>query len=411
MSKKVLRHLSEVITLAPLKKNSKFVGISESDLGRLCNDPYIVFDNHTILEIGEGIPSSQYRQVAELDGQGGIAMPGLIDAHTHPIFAGSRSNEFCMRLDGKTYQDIAAAGGGIQATIKATATATDHELKALLKQRFDTALGHGVTSMEVKSGYAATVDEELRHLRILRDVGQQHSLHTSVTCLALHAVPPGQPSALAWSEKCAKDLLPKVKKENLATAVDVFIEKGYFSITDATPFLDAAKKLGLGIRIHADEFSDARAALCAAQYQALSADHLQFASLEGINLMAASGVCALLLPGTSVYTSIPYTNGRRFVEAGCPVGLATDFNPGSCPIDNLRLILTLGALHCRLSMAEAMAAVTWIPARALRLESRKGALCAGMDSDILVMPMPTLEDFVADFGKTSPLRVVSNITN
>jgi imidazolonepropionase len=196
-----------------------------------------------------------------------------------------------------------------------------------------------------------------------------------------------------------------VKSENLADCVDAFIENGYFTADDCKGYLDAAQKLGLNIRLHADEFSDSSAAECAAKYCALSADHLQHASEKGIKAMAGAGVVALLLPGTSLYTSIPYTDSRPFKAAGCPVGLATDFNPGSCPIDNLRLILTIGALHCKLTMAEAIASVTWVPARSLRLEDSKGALTVGRDADILVMPLASCEEFVADLGRTKPRAV------
>ncbi len=400
----IITNLCEAITLAPLAKDSRYTKISPADLGRIKN-AWIAVDHGRITDVGSGEPPEVFSKHVRIDGSNCIALPGLVDAHTHPIFAGIRADEFCMRLDGATYQEIAAKGGGIQSSVTNSAKATDTELESLLKQRMQAFAQHGVTTIEMKSGYGLTVSEELRHLRIIKKVSEQSAQTISATCLALHAVPKDQPSARAWAEQCAKDLLPMVKSERLADAVDAFIEQGYFSVEDCKPYLDKARELGLPIRLHADEFSDAGAALCAAEYKALSADHMQFASKEGIAAMAKAGVVALLLPGTSLYTSIPYTDSRPIKAAGCAVGLATDYNPGSCPVDNLRLVMTMGALHCKLTMAEAVAAVTWVPARSLRLEITKGALTAGRDADILLMPLKTCEEFVADLGRTKPQAV------
>jgi imidazolonepropionase len=400
----IITGLSEAITLSPLADELRFTGITAKDLGRV-PDAWIAVDHGKILAVGSGLIAQPFASFRQIKAPGCIALPGLIDAHTHPVFAGIRAKEFCMRLDGSTYQEIALAGGGIQSSVTMTAGTRDEELAKLLRERLQTFAHHGVTTVEVKSGYGLTVSEELRHLRIIKDVARDAAQTISATCLALHAVPKNQPSARAWAEVCANDLLETVKSEALADAVDAFIENGYFSVADCEPYLSKAKQLGLRIRLHADEFSDAGAAACAAHYAAMSADHLQCAASAGIKAMADAGVVALLLPGTSLYTSIPYTDSRPFKMAGCPVGLATDYNPGSCPVDNLRLVMTIGALHCKLTMAEALAAVTWIPARSLRMETRKGALTPGRDADILVMPLSCCEDFVADLGQTKPQAV------
>ncbi len=400
----LIYNLSEAITLQPLVREKRFHSIQDQDLGRI-SQAHIVIANGRIKHVGTGVIAEEFRKLPAFDAKAGIAIPGLVDAHTHAIFAGSRSHEFCMRLNGATYQEIAAAGGGIQSTVSQTKSADDCHLQELVETRLQRFAEHGVTTLEVKSGYGLSVSEELRHLAILNRVAAQSPQTLAITCLALHAVPKDQPSAKAWSELCARELLPIVARDKLAHAVDAFIEAGYFSVEDCKPFFDSALKLGLGIRIHADEFSDAKAATCAAQYKALSADHLQYAHSDGIKAMAKAGVTALLLPGTSLYTSIPYTNAQPFLEAGCAVGLATDFNPGSCPVDNLRLVMTIGALHCKLSMAQAIAAVTWVPAGSLRLSERKGALGIGMDADIVILPLQSAEEFVADLGRAKPHAV------
>lgn len=402
----LIHSLIEAVTLEPLAKENRFINISNDDLGRKQN-AWIAVENGKIAATGSGNAPSKFKELKQINGQGSIALPGLIDAHTHLVFAGIRAQEFCMRLDGATYQEIAAKGGGIQSSVSNTAHASDAELEALIRQRLARFAEHGVTTIEAKSGYGLSVSEELRHLRLLRKVAGSTAQTLKVTCLGLHAVPKNQPSARAWAELCAKELLPVVKAENLADAVDAFIEEGYFSAEDCRPYLDKARELGLPIRLHADEFSDSKAAQSAATYQALSADHMQFASADGIKAMATEGVVALLLPGTSLYTAIPYTDARPLKAAGCAIGLATDFNPGSCPVDNLRLVLTMGSLHCKLTMAEAIAAVTWVPARSLRLEASKGALTPGRDADILLMPLSSCEEFVADLGRTKPRAVFS----
>jgi len=400
----IITNLIEAVTLKPLADSNRFTNISSADLGRV-KQAWIAIESGKISGIGSGSPDQEFKHLKVIDGSHCMALPGLIDAHTHPVFAGIRANEFCMRLEGATYQAIAAAGGGIQASVDRSKAASNGDLETLLIERMQTFASHGVTTMEMKSGYGLTVDEELRHLRIIKKVARHSAQTISATCLALHAVPKNQASAKSWADLCAKELLPVVKSENLADCVDAFIENGYFSASDCGSYLDTAKKLDLKIRLHADEFSDSGAAECAAKYEALSADHLQHASEKGIKAMGAAGVVALLLPGTSLYTSIPYTDSRPFKAAGCPVGLATDFNPGSCPVDNLRLVLTMGALHCKLTMAEALAAVTWVPARSLRLEHLKGALTVGRDADILLMPLQSCEEFVADLGRTKPRAV------
>ena len=342
----IITNLTEAITLSPLAEQLRFTGIKTTDLGRIKNS-WIAVTDGKISGIGSGAVADKFGSHKQLDFTGCIALPGLIDAHTHPVFAGIRAEEFCMRLDGATYEEIARKGGGIQSSVSRTTAASESDLENHVRDRMKTSAQHGVTTIEMKSGYGLSVDEELRHLRIIQKIKTTSSQTISSTCLALHAVPKNQSSAKAWADLCADKLLPVVKSENLADAVDAFVEHGYFSADDCEHYLQTAQKLGLNIRLHADEFSNSNAALCAAKYGALSADHLQHADPEGIKAMARAGVVALLLPGTSLYTSIPFTDSRPFKDAGCPVGLATDFNPGSCSIDNLRLILTIGALHCK----------------------------------------------------------------
>ena len=342
-----------------------------------------------------------------ISAQGGMVMPGLVDSHTHPIFGGSRAGEFAARLSGASYQEIAASGGGIRASIHGTRAATDHELEDQARKFFEKSLRWGVTTVEAKSGYGQSVEEELRLLQILNQVAGKLPQHVAITCLALHAVPDEFGSAVQWAEHCAERLLPTVSSSRLATFVDMFIENGYFSVEDCREFVRRAKELGLSIKVHADEFSDSNAGAAAAAWKAVSADHLQSCPVSALEGMAAAGVVATVLPGTSMYTGIPFADARKMRESGCVVAIASDFNPGSCRLLNLPLLATMAGLHCGLDVTELVCGVTACGARALALDDRKGALCPGYDADFLVHSARGIDEWVADAGQTLPDSVWS----
>jgi imidazolonepropionase len=308
-------------------------------------------------------------------------------------------------LDGETYQSIAAAGGGIKYTVRQTRAASDAMLAEFCRERMRHFLAHGVTTVEGKSGYGLSVDDELRLLRIMRVVADETPVTLVRTCLALHAVMPEYSSTEAYVDLVIRELLPRVANEGLAEYVDAFVERGYFSVAQTQPYIEAAKRLGLKVRVHADEFADGGAALAAAEWGAYSADHVEHASDVGIAAMARNKTVAILLPGTSLYTAIPYARAERFRKAGCGIALATDFNPGSCQVDNLNFIATIGALHCGLRAAETIAAVTYVPAVSLGLGNRKGALANGHEADFSIYPMAQMEDWLADLGRRRPTRV------
>jgi imidazolonepropionase len=332
-------------------------------------------------------------------------MPGLIDAHTHPIFAGNRAKEFAMKRAGVSYQEIAKQGGGIQYTAQCTKEASDKELLASTLKRLSTFLLHGVTTVEVKSGYGLSVEEELRHLKIIKQVKKLMPQCIKVTCLALHACPPDYKSSSKFVTEISNNLLPVVKEEKLADYVDAFVEQGYFSSKDVDPYLAKAEELELGVRLHADEFSDSKGAALAAKWAASSADHLVNISAHGIKSLAGSGTVAILLPGTSLYSNIPYAQAKPLIQANVPVALATDFNPGSCCFDNLAFIASIGSIHCGLTLAQTVAAVTRVPAASLGLQKTKGSLVKGYDADLLLYEgssIKNIEEWLADVGKTPP---------
>jgi imidazolonepropionase len=406
--KVVIKNISELVTLDPLAQEKRGCRVTEKDLGIIA-DAWLAIERGKIAGFGAMTQIPKWAaDTTVVDADNAVVLPGLIDNHTHPIFAGSRHHEFTMRLSGKTYQEIAEAGGGIKFTVAATQKASDAELEDLVRSRFFGFLAKGVTTIEAKSGYGLLPREELRELGILHKVATTSPQTVITTCLPLHARPAEYKSNKDFVKATIRELLPEVARQGLAQYVDAFIENGYFSADDCDEYMEASKSLGLKIRIHADEFSDAGAALAAAKWGAASADHLQFASDEGIERMAASGVVATLLPGTSLYTGIPFANAKRFLSRGCAVALATDFNPGSCLIDNLPMVAALGAIHCGLSLAQAVAAVTYVPALSLDLGHRKGALAEGFDADFLIFPGDSASAWLADMGRTRPREVWIN---
>lgn len=401
----LLHSIGELVTCEPLAKERRFTAIREADLGRI-QGAWLALEEGRVQAYGSGKIPAHYRTWPELNAEGALVTPGLVDCHTHPLFAGDRTAEFAARLNGKSYQEIAAAGGGIKSTIAATRRASDAELERSTRQRLARFLEWGVTSVEAKSGYGQSVDEELRHLRILKRLAEEGPQTISVTCLALHDMPLELSSKAEFIRSMQEELLPRVAAEQLAGWVDAFVEEGYFSVQETRPLIERAKALGFSIRLHADEFAPSGAAEAAAAWGAASADHLQQASDAGIEAMARAGTVAVLLPGTSLYTRLPYTQAKRFRERGCPIAVGSDYNPGSCFLPNLPLAASLAALYAGLSLPETFAAVSWNAARALRLEERKGALALGYDADLVIHSCQTLEQWVADLGQTKPKKVL-----
>ena len=401
-----IKNISQLITLSPLVESKRTNNITESDLGILKN-AWLCLKDGKVFSYGTKSPPAKIKNLCdkEFDAEQQIIMPGLIDSHTHPLYAGDRSNEFKYRLDGISYEDIAQQGGGILSTVKSTRNASNEALLKLCLKRVLTFLSFGVSTVEAKSGYGLSVSEELRHLQILKEV-KNHTPQTIIsTCLPLHAIPPEEKSKLKFIQKMSFDLLPQVKKLDLAKYVDMFIERGYFSTEDCLPFLTQAKKLGFNIRVHADEFSDSDGANIAAQWQASSADHLQHASSKNLAKMAKSKTIATLLPGTSLYTKIPFTNAEKIIKNGCSIAIASDHNPGSCLLSNLPLLSSLAAIHCGLNSAQTIAAITYVPAHSLGLQESKGAIYKGFDGDCVLFPHRTIDQWLAQFGNFKAKKV------
>ena len=335
-----------------------------------------------------------------VDASGKTVIPGLVDPHTHLLFAGSREQEFVQRIEGKTYMEIAAAGGGINATVRATRKAGKDELKALARPRLRRMLELGITTAEAKSGYGLETAAEIKMLEAINELGQEGPLDLVPTFLGAHEVPPerrGQTDR--YIQVLVTEMIPEVASRRLARFNDVFCEEGVFSLAESEKVLNAGIFHGLRPKLHADELTPLGGAELAAEVKAASADHLLFITDQGIEAMARAGVVAVLLPGTAYFLSMGrYAPARRLIERGVPVALATDCNPGSCMTESLPLVLNMACTQMRLTPAEAIAAATINAAWAIGEAARVGSLEPGKQADFLILDAPNHVHLCYHFG-------------
>jgi imidazolonepropionase len=318
--------------------------------------------------------------VEELDGRGLCAIPGLVDCHTHACFAGDRVEEFSMRAAGAGYEELHAAGGGILATVRATRAAGADGLRAALRRHRGWMLRAGTTTFEAKSGYGLDRETELASLRAIRDAGG------APTFLGAHAVPPESGSADEYVEWLISDVLPEAAQ--LAEAADVFVERGAFDVPQARGYLSAARRHGLAIRLHADQFTEAGGVELAIELGARSVDHLEATGERGVRALGESEVAAVLLPASALFLDRPMPPARQLADAGAVVALATDFNPGSAFCESLPLVMSLACTQLHLAPAEALTACTVNAAHVLGRADRKGRLAPGYDADVVLLDAP-----------------------
>lgn len=344
-----------------------------------------------------------------IDAEGGTVLPGFVDAHTHLPFAGWRESEFDERLRGATYSEIAARGGGILSTVQCTRAIAEESLTQLVRERLDAMLRLGTTTVEAKSGYGLSFQDELKQLRALRRAAEGHRVEVVSTFLGAHTVPAeyrGQRQA--YVDLLIDELLPAVVAERLAEYADVFVDAHAFRLDEARRVLTAARERGLGVRLHADQLADDGAAGLAAELGAVSADHLEFASDAGLEALARSGTCGVLLPAATFFlmSSVP-PPGRRLIAAGVPVVVASDFNPGSCPMESMGAALWFACLTARLGVDEAIVASTLNAACSLGRGATLGSLEVGKRADLVVHGVPNRYHLVYRFGVPRVRQVVA----
>ncbi|MEZ4413408.1 MAG: imidazolonepropionase [Gemmatimonadales bacterium] len=351
---------------------------------------------------------AEYRAGDSIDAGGRLVVPGLVDCHTHLAFGGWRADEFEKRLQGVGYLDIARAGGGIMSTVRATRTATDDELLAKASAALDGMRRLGVTTVECKSGYGLDVETELRLLRVYRALAGVQPTRLVPTFLGAHVVPAEhRADRSAYLRLLLDEMIPAVAAAGLARCCDVFVEDTAFSVDEAREIFLAGKAVGLAPKLHADQLSAGGGAELAAEVGALSADHLECASDAGIAAMAAAGVVAVSLPLATLYLNQTPMPARKFIEAGVPVAVATDFNPGSAPSWDLPLAMMLACNLQRMTPAEVLKGATSIAAKALGLEGEAGEVAAGCRADLAVIDAPDVNHWLYHFRPNACVLTVA----
>ncbi|SYZ72565.1 Imidazolonepropionase [Candidatus Zixiibacteriota bacterium] len=343
-----------------------------------------------------------------IDAKGAVVTPGFIDAHTHPVFSMTRENEFEMRLQGKTYMEIAAAGGGIRASVRDLRETTIPVLTEKTSRRLDTMLACGTTTLEAKSGYGLSTEAEIKSLQIIKNLGETHPIEMVSTFLGAHEVPDEyREKRLQYIDLLVKEMIPRVASEKLAEFCDIFCEKEVFDLDDSRKIMSAAKSHGLKLKFHADELTPLGGAELAAEMGAVSADHLVFISENGIKALAKSGTVAVLLPGTSFSLNHGhYAPARKMIEGGVTVALSTDCNPGSSYTESLPMIITLAALNYKMTAAEAITAVTVNAACAIDRAAQIGQLRVGLPADLVLWNMNDYRELPYHYGVNPVQKVI-----
>jgi len=374
----LIRDLEQLVT--PAGRDAPLRGRALGDVDWL-DDAYVLCEDDVIDSVGRmrDLPALD-GDVVELDGSGHCAIPGLVDCHTHPAFAGDRVEEFSLRAAGASYEELHAAGGGILSTVRATRAASEEELARAVRRHADRMLRAGTTTFEGKSGYGLDRDTELASLRAVAAAGGVP------TWLGAHAVPPEFDDADAYLDFALSEVLPDAA--GVAEAADVFLERGAFDAAQARRYLEACREAGLSLRLHGDQFTESGAVPLAIELGARSVDHLEATGADGALALARSDVVGVLLPVSALFLGRPMPPARALVDSGAAVALATDFNPGSAFCESLPLVCSLACTQLRLSPAEALAACTVNAAHVLGRADHVGRLAPGFAADVVLLEAP-----------------------
>ncbi len=398
MKQTLLSNISELVCVSSGGEKRKR-GVAMNEL-HLIKNAAMLFDTH-IHWIGTMEESQRLTldNVERIDAGGRCVMPGFVDSHTHIVFAGSRSHEFARRLQGVSYQTIAAEGGGILSTVRAVREASLDQLIEQAQNLAESALAYGTTSMEIKSGYALSTTDELKMLRAIKALREVVPLHISATFLGAHDFPPEFAERRdEYVDLICREMIPAVAEEGLAEYCDAFCDVGYYTVEQTEKIFVSAREHGLRLRLHADELGCVHAAELAQRMGADSADHLLFVSDEAVQAFAHCDTVATLLPGTAYTLRLPYAPAKRLIEAGATVALATDCNPGSCFSENMQQMMSLACTNMHMSMEQSICAATLNGAAALGQSDRRGSLEIGKEADFVILHDAHYTDMMYHFG-------------
>ena len=369
----------------------------------------ILIEGGVIREITDGgrLPGGSEDADTVIDAEGRLVTPGLVEGHTHMVFGGYRQHEIPMKLKGAGYLDILRAGGGILDTVRKTRAASFEELYDKTEGFLDEMMGMGVTTCEAKSGYGLDLDTEVKMLEVLKKLNQDHPMDIVSTFMGAHAIPEEyKDRGDAFIDMVCEEMLPYVKERGLADYADVFTEDSVFNYEQSKKYLEKAKELGFGLKIHADEIEAIGGSVLAGEMGAASCEHLIAINDEGLASMAKGGVTAMCLPATSFYLGAEFAPARKMIELGIPVATASDFNPGSCPSLNLQFVMNLACIKYRMLPEEVLTAVTINPACAIGKGDLVGTLEAGKQGDLVIWDAPDMDMLCYRFGSNLALQVI-----
>jgi imidazolonepropionase len=399
MAALALLHASQLVTLAGSPRARR--GKELSELGIIPDGAFMAAGGR-LTHVGKSMEIEKLcdRETEVIDASGCVVLPGFVDAHTHLVFAGDRLDDFEARARGESYEQIAKRGGGIQTTVQATRAATEEELYVLAKKRVSWFLQNGTTTVEAKSGYGLTLEDELKILRVIHRIGRETPLETVPTFLGAHSVPPEfREDRAGYISLIIEEMLPRIAGEKLAEYCDIFCERDYFDVEDTRRILIAAKQHGFELRMHVDQLTNGGGAKLAAELGATTADHLEQTAADQINALAKGDIQPVILPG-SVYalSSKKYPDARGMIDAGLAVVLATDFNPGSSPSTSMPMMLSLAVTQMRMSPAEAITAATVNAAASLNRSDKIGSLEVGKLANFAICHCEDYRELAYWFG-------------
>lgn len=380
-------------------------GKHQSELGVIKNAS-VYTEKGVIKWIGKAIPASIRRNAKKkIDGRGKIVLPGFVDSHTHLVFAGDRANEFSMRINGSTYEEIAKAGGGIISTVKAVRKSTKAELKKLALERIRSSMGFGVTTIEAKSGYGLDFANEIKMLEVINELRKEIPIEIFATFLGAHAYPKDRTKE-EYLDEILYEMIPYVAKNNLAKFIDAFCEKNYFSVADTNKIFKQGRAFGLIPKLHVNQFYSIGGIKAAVQNKAISVDHLEVMKPNDITALKKSNTIAALLPTVSYFLDIPYAPARKIIEANIPVALATDFNPGSAMSENIQLVMSMAVQMLKMNIEETINAVTINGAASLGISHKTGSIETGKQADMLLFDVPDYKQLLYHFGVNALSTVI-----